>query len=417
MRVAARTYLTVALFVLWNAPVFAGSAYDQLLEQAGGAAPNVPAVSAPQCVGNCGSVPRASAPRTSTTRSYGYNPAVDIGATIFGSILESVLFAPEPSSGPDPATLRRQEEARKKAEAEAKRRAAEEEARHQRLMASLKSMPLPEHYTAVPGAQGTTEIKLKSLSALEDVQGAQPGTDSDDPEQLRADASLGWDTAAPVDTRFAIRFQPMPVSSAPLQPAYHAFCQNKSCSWPTDTGATLPAVTLQKGGTQVLGQDGIVKLLRQSSMKSGYIGAAVIGGIMADAPGADGTGRYILDERLKRFSVSAGKELAKEWFWLLTARLLENERTVQEGLDLTHKVYELANQDMTDAIKAANWLGSSQTDNLPDITTLPDASMPFLQSALDGTTVFGESATQLASAGIETHGLASNLKSLWEHGE
>jgi hypothetical protein len=415
MSAAARTYLGAVLFVVWSAPVFADSAYDQLLQQAGGAAPSVPEVSAPRCVGNCGSVPRASAPRTPTTHTYGYNPAVDIGATIFGSILESVLFAPEPQSGPDPATLRRQEEARKQAEAEAKRRAAEEEARHRRLMASLKSMPLPEHYTAVPGAQGTTEIKLKSLSALEGVQGPQPGAGSNEPEQLRADASLGWDTAAAVDTRFAIRFQPMPVSGAPLQPVYHAFCHNKSCNWPTETGATLPAVTAQKGVTQVPRRDEIVNLLRQSSMKSGYIGAAVISGIMADAPPAQG--RYILDERLNRFSVSAGKELAKEWFWLLTARLLENERTLQQGIDLTHKVYELGSQDMSDAVKAANWLGSSQTDGLPEITTVPDASLPFLQSALDATTVFGESATQLVYAGIETHGLASNLKSLWEGGE
>ena len=94
------------------------SAWAGALDQAGQwAGPNYrpPTVPTPRavCVANCGTTSQ-TVPRTTTTKapSYGYKPSMAVGAAVFGSLLESVLFAPA-ESAPDPEVLRRQEEERR----------------------------------------------------------------------------------------------------------------------------------------------------------------------------------------------------------------------------------------------------------------------------------------------------------------
>lgn len=407
MRIAKRTLFAAALIAVFPGVDAVGAG-------------NVPDVPPPTCVAFCGPGPsgRVSAPRASVPRSYGYNPSLDVGGAIFGSLLSSVLFAPERPSGPSPDELRRQEEERRRAEAEAKKRAAEEKIRHERLVASLKSVPLPKPYSAEPGTQGTTEIQLKSLATLQAV--ARPyaeGADGD-LEKLRSEASLGFDSAAAADMRFAIRFQPMPVAQTAYQPVYQPFCQNRQCAWPSDTASAIPKVKASAAGKTTLGREEIVRLLREPSAKGKDAGTALINGIMAGAVVPEtAQGRYVIDERLKRFSINAGKELAKTWFWMYVAKFFEDAKTVQQGIDLMHKVYELAEQDMKDAAKVAAWLGSAQTDGAPEVTSVEDASLPFVQSAIDASPMFSAQATSLVSTGIDVHSLASKLKSLWEKGE
>lgn len=422
MNRSAAKLLGFALLAAWYGASYAGSAINDLVRAAGGGAGSVPNVPSPTCVANCGPYPsgKVSVPRSSVSRSYGYNPSLDIGSAVLGSLLSSVLFAPEQPSGPSPEELRRQEEARRKAEAEARKRAAEEQARHKRLVASLKSVPLPRTYSAEPGAQGTTDIQLKSLSTLQAMAEPSAHIKDGDLEKLRSDASLGFDTASAADMRFAIRFQPMPVSQTAFQPVYRPFCQNRQCTWPADPGSALPRVRVSAsaGGATTLGQDDIVRMLSAPGAKGKDAGTVLINGIMTGGADAQAVqGRYVIDERLKRFSTNAGKELAKTWFWLYVAQVFDEAKTVQRGIDLIHKVYELADQDMNDAIKAAKWLGSDQIDGAPELTSVEDASLPFVQSALDASPVFGGQVTSLVTTGIDAHSLAFKLKSLWEKGE
>lgn len=416
MKTPTATLLIAAVLIAAPGRAQAQSAMGQLINAAGGGGVSVPPASSPTCIGNCGSGSVSRGAASGSSGSYGYNPSVDIGSAILGSLLSSVLFAPDQPKGPSPEELRQQQLARQQAEAAAKKRAAEEQARQQRLLASLKSVPLPKHYAAQPGTQGTTEIPLKALASLEaPAQSAQ--TPGDDLEALRAKASLGFDTAAAADMRFAIRFRPMPLSTTPVQPVYHPFCENQQCRWPTEPGAKLPKVVADSGSKAALSQSDVVKLLRSPTAKGSDAGTAIINGIMASSADASADeGRYVIDERLKRFSIGAVKTLAEAWFWMYVAKVFEDEKTLQQGIDLMHKVYSLSNQDMQDAIKSAQWLGSDRTDGAPQVTSVGEASLPFIQSALDASGVFGEQATSAVSTGIDVYGLASGMKSLWEKG-
>lgn len=372
-----------------------------------------------KCVENCGTgtSTKTPSPRTTTVKrspSYGYKPSMAVGAAVFGSLLESVLFAPP--SGPSPAELRRQEEARRQAEEEARLRAEEERLRHEHLLASLKSLPLTRSFTATQSAQGTTELGLTALNALDSpgalansIRGPLDGA----AEKLRSEASLGWDTAA--DTRFAVRWQPLPLSKSATIPFSRALCQQKQCSWPSEPGNKLPSISKQKDSKHVLGRDEVVQLLRKPSAAGLAPDAALITGLMTRDPDPPGLlARYLMDERLKKFAREAGKEL----LWVFVARLLDEKGgTLGKGITLMRDVNELATTDMKDAISVAGWLGSSNLENPPEITSPEEASIPFLNRALGTSTVFGEGAANYVSAGIDATQLANKLLSLWKEAQ
>lgn len=337
--------------------------------------------------------------------TYGYNPSVAVGAALFGSLLQEVLFAPAPS-GPDPETLRRQEEARQRAEAEALRRAAEEQARHERAMTSLKSLLLPRNFSATPGEQTTTGSGLKALESLDtatEVSGPLDGN----LEKLRAEASAGWDTP---DTRFAIRWQPMPLSAVTAPSVVRPLCQGGRCAWPQDTGSSLPRLDSRPARHHPLDQAAVVRLLRRPDAATGDARSALVAGLMAGAPDTPGVaGRYLLDRRLLDFAGAAGKEL----LWVITAQILDASGPLGKGITLTHDVYELAKTDMEDAIKVAGWLGSASSAPPPSITSPEEAALPFLNRALGESKLFGETAAEYAAAGVDASQLANRLLALW----
>ncbi len=397
------------------------SAWAGALDQAGQwAGPNYrpPTVPTPRavCVANCGTTSQ-TVPRTTTTKapSYGYKPSMAVGAAVFGSLLESVLFAPA-ESAPDPEVLRRQEEERRQAEEEARRRTEEERIRHERLLASLKSFPLSRSFSATPGTQGTTELGLTALRSLDsptETGNAVKSPLDGDAEKLRSEASLGWDTAA--DTRFAVRWQPFPLEKTATMPITRPLCQNQRCAWPADPGSKVPPIAKQKTTSHVLDGNAVVQFLRKPGAGGLTPDAALIAGLMTRDPDPPGlVGRYVINERLKKFSRAAAKELV----WVFVARLLEEKGgTLGKGITLMRDVHELATTDMKDAIAAAGWLGSANLEDPPEITSPEEAAVPFLNRALGTSTVFGTGAANYVSAGIDATQLANKMLSLWKEAQ
>lgn len=396
------------------APAFGESALDQAITANRGALPAPPPVPKPVCVANCGGAARTLSRSATKSPSYGYKPSVAIGAAIFGSLLEDILFSPT-DSAPDPEVLRRQEEARRLAEEEAARRAEEERVRHEHLLGSLKTLPLSRSFSATPGTQGTTELGLTALRSLDPPTSSGVAVDNrlnGEAEKLRSEASLGWDTA---DTRFAVRWQPLPLTKSASLPLARPLCQNKQCAWPTDTGAKVPYLAKPKGTTHVLDRDAVVQLLRQPGKSDLSPEAALIAGLMARTPDQPGiSGRYVISESLKKFSGKAAKEL----IWVIVARVLEEKGgTLGKGITLMRDVYDLASTDMQDAIKVAEWLGSTSTDAPPEITSPEEAAIPFLNRALGASEVFGKNAADYASAGVDATQLANKMLSLWRNSQ
>ena len=388
-------------------PALAQSALGQAAEA--GRAGTPPPVGKPVCVAYCGGTTQSAPHTTTKLPSYGYKPSMAIGAAVFGSLLDELLST---DSAPDPEVLRRQEEERRQAEAEAQRRAEEERIRHDHLLASLKSLPLARSFSATPGTQGTTELGLTALRSLDAPAAA--GSTTTDPldgaaEKLRSDASLGWDTA---DTRFAVRWQPLPLAKSATLPLARQLCRGQQCAWPVDAGDKIARLAPPKGATHSLDREAIVQLLRKPGNAGLTPEAALIAGLMARVPETPGaSGRYVISEQLKQFSGNAAKEL----IWVIVARGLEETGTLGKGITLMRDVYDLASTDMQDAISAAGWLGSASTDAPPEITSPEEASIPFLNRALGTSEVFGKGAAEYASAGIDASQLANKLLSLWRN--
>lgn len=415
--------LSAAALILAPLGLGSGSAGAGALDQAVGAAgpdyrpSNIP-VPKFECVGNCssgGSGSSASARIPKAPRQkYGYNPAAAVGAAVFGSLLEEILFSDNSAPAPDPETLRLQEEARQQAEAEARRRAEEEQARHQRLLSSLRSLQLPRPYSATPGEQGTTGSGLTALEALDAplaVTAPVAGPLDGELEKLRADASRGWDTA---DTRFAVRWQPLPLAGPASLPVVQSLCQGGRCAWPADPGVQVPTIGSSPAARHALDQGAVVKLLRQPGAAGSDPRSALIAGLLSRPGGNPAViGQYVLDERLQKFAKASGKEL----LWVFAAQLLESSGTLGKGITLTKDVYELASNDMTDAIKVAGWLGSTSSEPPPSITSPEEAAMPFLIKSLGASSALGEQATEYVTAGLDAGQLASRLLSLWRGGQ
>jgi hypothetical protein len=333
-----------------------------------------------------------------------------IGAAVFGSLLEGLLSSPA-DRAPDPEVLRRQKEAREQAEEEARRRAEEERIRHEHLLSSLKSMPLSRSFSATPGTQGATELGLTALRSLDSPTNADTAvTDqlNGNAERLRSEASQAWDTA---DTRFAVRWQPLPLAKLALAPPARPLCQNKHCTWPIDVGSRVPHLLRRQGSTHILDRDEIVQLLRKPGRDGLSPDETLVAGLMARIPEHPGVfGRYVISEKLMRFSDNAAKAL----IWVIVAKVLEKEGgALGEGIILMSDVYDLASTDLQDAIKVAGWLGSSSTDNAPEITSPEEASIPFLNQALGHSDVFGKKAAEYASDSVDASQLANKMLSLW----
>ncbi|MDI6749876.1 MAG: hypothetical protein QMD73_06830 [Rhodocyclaceae bacterium] len=379
----------------------AQSAWEQAKEMAG---PNYrpPDLPTPQMqCETCGSrtTPTSkSAPprRPSASRTTRPTPQLPLGATmgaaIFGSLLQQAFSIDD--SGPDPAELARQEEARRHAEAEAKRRAAEEEARHRALLASLKSVPLPAAPSA--GASNNT-LGLKSLSSLDTPQSS---------ESLRESASAGWDSPR---LRFAVRHRPLAASDPLPALAPQTVCAAAGCRW-QEAGA--PVSTRVTGGaprTHRPDAQAIVDLLAAGQKPQANPRDRVIARWLETPPEQDA--RLIAQLRRLR---DKSRQTILALTWAVGGLFIDEFVPGGKGILLIKDVYELADQTLHDAAKAAGWLGSIDADAPPKIVSVEEAAKPFLFRGITENEAIAEKVKQGFTVITEADALARKLMEIWE---
>lgn len=178
------------------------SAFQQLLDASGGRAPEVPMPKMPS--GNY----NQSAPavqKSAPVKTYrAPSTSAMVGATIFGALLENVLFDAPTSQQPDPETLRLQAEQQRQAQEEAARKAKEQQIHHQKLMGSFKS---------TPSTSSTTEETALAFKATHMPDAPKIDTRSD--EAMRESASRPFDGGTAHAT-FSNHWKPVSLSKTPL---------------------------------------------------------------------------------------------------------------------------------------------------------------------------------------------------------
>lgn len=337
----------------------AESALQQLYD-AGGSPPEVPMPqlkTQPYNSGTSSSTAPSKTPRsTSPKPSRAPSPAATVGATVFGALLESVLFD-APSNEPDPETLRQQEEQQRQAQVAAKRQEQEAQKQHQNLMHSFKSVPV-----ATTTTETTTPSSGLSFKTAQTLKETKIDTSSD--EAMRESASRPFDGGAS-HTALPATWKPYPLGKTPISFSKPSIlCQNKTCTWPkaTPLNATLPKATVRHTPIN-LAQIGIPTAPNSSTLLKTIL----------TSKEQDATQFYVILNRLSYL----GKEIGKELVTSIAMKLLEST-PVGEKIALIKEVHDLATNDMEDANKVALWLGSTQIDQPPEITSLAEDAKPFL---------------------------------------
>lgn len=384
----------VAIAMLCIASTLQGESALQQLYDAGGQPQNVPMPSAPSRVYNngTGSTPSSqNTQKSSPSKSY-HAPSTSavIGATIFGSILEGVLFDSPSSNQPDPETLRLQAEQQRQAQEEAQRKAKEQQIHHQHLMGSFKSIPSTSTTTEAVSASNLAFKTAKTPDA--------PKIDTSSDEALRESASRPFDGGGS-HTIFANHWNPVPLSKTPLSiPDPVPLCQKGNCSWPTKTN--LVTTTLPKAQIHT-------KTVNLSTL--GYPSTPnpkeFIYTILGN-PEKNSDKHYLILNRLSYLTREIGKELLMS----ITMKIIEST-PIGDQLSLIKDVHDLAVDDMQSASKVASWLGSIQLDNPPEITSLGEAAKPFLLKAMGTSESFEEIASLISDTG-EVFGMSAKLSSI-----
>lgn len=367
--------------------VYSESALQQLYDAAGGGA-NVPMPSNPSGYYNK-SAPSAPVQKSTPQKVY-HAPSTStvIGTTIFGALLENVLF--DSMDSPDPELLRQQAEQQRLAQEAAAQKAKEDQIKHNTLMRSFK---------ATPSTSTTTEATASSLSFKTTQNGEPTSSSTLSDEALREAASRPFDGGAQHAT-FSAHWKPVPLGKASvIFPKASVLCQNGKCTWPTKatpvTTALPPTTTVTKTVN-----------LSQLNMPSSPNPQGFITNIMGNIPPKKNTKNYLILNRLSYVAREVGKEL----FSSIAMTLIEST-PLGDKLSLIKDVYDLAVDDMENAHKVAAWLGSSQLDNPPEITSLSEASKPFLLKAM-GTAESLEDITELISDTNEVFGLSAKLNAI-----
>jgi hypothetical protein len=364
-----------------------GESALQQLYDIGGQPQNVPMPQTPTYNQNTGSVPSSqNIQKNSPSQSY-HAPSTSaiIGATIFESILEGVLF--DSPNQPDPETLRLQAEQQRKAQEEAQIKAKEKQIHHQNLMSSFK---------AIPSASSTTEETSLAFKTAKTPDTPKIDTSSD--EALRESASRPFDGGGS-HTIFANHWSPVPLSKTPLSiPKPTVLCQNGNCSWPTKSNlvtATLPKAKIH------------IETVNLS--KLGYPSTPnpkkFIYTILGDS-NKNSDKHYLILNRLSYLTHEIGNELLIS----ISMKIIEST-PIGDQLSLIKDVHDLAVDDMESANKVAVWLGSTQLDNPPEITSLSEAAKPFLLKAI-GTSESFEEISNLISDTSEVSGMSAKLSSI-----
>lgn len=368
------------------AMVYADSALQQLYDVAGKGG-NVPMPSPPSGQYDR-SAPSQTIQKSAPKKVYkAPSASAMMGATLFGAILENVLMG---SFEPDPEILQRQAEQERKAQEEAARKEKEAQIRHNTLMRSFK---------ATPSTSTTTETTSASL-AFKTAQGIEstPTKELSD-EALREAASRPFDGGSQ-HAAFANHWKPMALSKTPVVfPKAISLCQNGKCVLPSKATPINTKLPHAKITTKTIH-------LSQLNTPSSPNPQEFITTIMGNTLSSKNTKHYLILNRLSYLT----REIGKELFSSIAMSLIEST-PMGDKLSLIKDVYDLAVDDMENAHKVAAWLGSTQLDNPPEITSLSEASKPFLLKAM-GTVDSLDEITELISDTNDVFGLSAKLSNI-----
>jgi len=381
--------MTITLFCF--ASVLQGETALQQLYDAGGSPPEVPMPKMPSSTYNKSVPSSQSTPKSIPSKSY-HAPSTSavVGATIFGTLLEGLLFDSPSSNQPDPETLRLQAEQERQAQAEAQRKAQEQQIHHQNLMGSFKSTPSTSSTTESAAA---SPLAFKTAKALD-----APKIDTSSDEALRESASKPFDGGGS-HTTFANHGNPVFLNKTPLFiPKPVPLCQKGNCSWPIKTSSVT--TTLPKAQIHAKTVD-LSKLGNPSTPNPKEFIYTILGD-----PEKNSTKRYLILNRLNYLTREIGKELLIS----MTMKIIEST-PLGDQFSLMKDVHDLAVDDMESASKVAAWLGSTQLDNPPEITSLSESAKPFLLKAM-GTAESLEEMTELISDTNEVFGLSAKLTNI-----
>lgn len=383
---------SVVMAILCFASTLQSESALQQLYDAGGQPQNVPMPSAPS-----GNYNRSNAPssqntqNTSPAKSY-HAPSTSaiIGATIFGSILEEVLFDSPSSNQPDPETLRLQAEQQRQAQEEAQLKAKEQQIHHQNLMGSFKSIPSTSNTTEATSA---SHLTFKTANTPD-----TPKLDTSSDEALRESASRIFDGGRS-HMIFAEHWSPVPLSKTPISiPNPVPLCQKGNCSWPTKSNfvtTTLPKAQIR---TKTVSLSKLGNPAAPNPKEFIYT--------LLDNSEKNNDKHYLILNRLSYLTYEIGKELLIS----ITMKIIEST-PIGDKLSLIKDVHDLAVDDMESAGKVAAWLGSTQLDNPPEITSLGEAAKPFLLKAM-GTSESFEEIASLISDASEVSGMSAKLSNI-----
>jgi hypothetical protein len=375
----------IAMVLCISSILYGESAFQQLLD-AGGGAKNVPMPVMPsQNYNQSAPAVQKSAP-VKTYRAP--STSAMVGATIFGALLENVLFDTPASQQPDPETLRLQAEQQRQAQEEAARKAKEQQIHHQKLMGSFKSTP-----------STSTTTEETALAFKSTLMPDAPKIDTRSIEAMRESASRPFDGGATHAT-FSNHWKPVSLSKTPLSiPKSTPLCTNAKCSWPSKAqtvSTTLPKVQIQP------------KVVNLSALANPSTpnAKAFIEAILGEFPQKSSTKRYLILNRLSYLTKEIGKELLSS----IAMKIIEST-PLGDKLSLIKDVHDLAVDDMQNASKVAAWLGSTRLDNPPEITSLSEASKPFLLKSM-GTSEAFEDVAELISNTNDVFGLSAKLSAI-----
>lgn len=386
-----KRYIIVWMLAMVTLPIMvcADSALQQLYDAAGSGPSNVPLPSLPSGQYDR-SAPSQTIQKTPPRKVYkAPSTSAMMGATVFGILLEGVLMDSFDNQ-PDPEALKRQAEQERKAQEEEAHKQKEAQIRHNTLMRSFK---------ATPSTSTTTEATTSSL-AFKTAQGIEntPTKELSD-EALREAASRPFDGGSQ-HAVFANHWKPVALSKTPvIFPKASPLCHNGKCTWPTKTvhvNTTLPSAK------------SIPKTISLTNLKmpSSPNPQEFISTMMGNTSLPKNTKHYLILNRLSYLT----REIGKELFSSIAMTLIEST-PMGDKLSLIKDVYDLAVDDMENAHKVAAWLGSTQLDTPPEITSLSEASKPFLLKAM-GTAESLEEMTELISDTNEVFGLSAKLTNI-----
>lgn len=133
--------------------------------------------------------------------------------------------------------------------------------------------------------------------------------------------------------------------------------------------------------------------------------------MMADVPEGSAAGVWQLIRGHQRQIKESLKTLATAW---LIIAIDQYGGPFGKVLLLLKDTHELAQQDFEDAIKAAQWLGSAETEGMPEVTAVEEAAKPFLYRGITEQEKLSEGFRQAFGVVTDATDLAKKLTDIWQ---